>query len=103
MEDVFELLNSYFKIIQIIIENFTIIDETLEICIKVTSKSCGDKTIIFEEVSGINIMSAYYFCSNKSSIIIEDLSSVQLEGVKYKVAISEDAMSFYCSNIKLKK
>lgn len=101
MKDVFEILNGYFKIIQIIIENFTILDHNLSIRVKISSSDFGNNIITFEGVSRININSEYYVCSDKSSMTIEDLSDAQLEGIKYKIAISEEAMTFYCNEIRL--
>jgi len=102
MKNIIEVLNSHFKILQIVIENFTILDSNLEVLIKINSAQFGIKTIAFENVSGIDVNSEYYFCSDKSSIIIEDLSGVQMEGIKYRVAIAEDSMTFYCENITMK-
>ncbi|KFF08296.1 hypothetical protein [Chryseobacterium luteum] len=102
MKNIIEILNSHFKILEIVIENFTILNSDLEILIKVNSVEFGIKAILFDKVSSININSDYYFCSDKSSIIIEDLSSAQIDGVTYKVAIAEDSMTFYCKNIILK-
>lgn len=101
MKNIIEILNSRFNILQVVIKNFTILDSNLEILIKINSSEFGIKTILFDKVSNININSDYYFCSDKSSIIIEDLSLAQIEGVTYKVAIAEDSMIFYCKNIIL--
>jgi hypothetical protein len=101
MKDIIEILKSHFKITQIIIENFTILDTDLTIVMKIHSDDFGDKVITFESASRININSEYYTCSDRSSITIEDLSSLQMEGITYKIAISEDVMTFYCKNIKL--
>lgn len=101
MKNIVEILKSHFIVLQIVIENFTILDSNLEILIKIKSSDFDEKTILFDKVSSININSDYYFCSSKSSIIIEDLAHAQIEGVKYKIAVAEDSMTFYCENIIL--
>lgn len=62
MKSIIEILKSHFKVLQIVIENFTILDSNLEILIKIKSSDFGMKTILFEKVSNININSDYYFC-----------------------------------------
>lgn len=101
MKSIIQVLNSHFKILQIVIENFTISDSNLKVLIKINSTEFDIKTITFENVSSINVNSDYYFCSDKSSIIIEDLSGAQMEDIKYRVAIAEDSMTFYCKDITL--
>lgn len=100
MKEIIENLRGNFKIVQVIIENFTIIDKELSIDIEIFSNDFGIKTISFENVSRININSEYYTCSDMSSIIIEDISEAQIEGVKYRIAISEGVMTFYCKNVQ---
>ena len=101
MQDIIKILNSFFKIKKIAIENFTIPDTDISIIIEINSDENKSRTIVFEGVSRINIDSEYYTCSDKSSIIIEDLSSMGMEGITYKVSISEDVMIFYCSKVRL--
>lgn len=101
MKNIVEILKSHFIVLQIVIENFTILDSNLEILIKIKSSDFDEKTILFDKVSSININSDYYFCSSKSSIIIEDLAHAQIEGVKYKISVAEDSMTLYCENIIL--
>lgn len=103
MKKILENLNSSFKINQIIIENFTILDDDITIVIKINSQDKGYMVLTFEGVLRINICSEYYTCSEKSSIILEDLTSAQMEGIKYKISVSEDVMTFYCKSISLKE
>ncbi|TAJ12150.1 hypothetical protein DMA11_13915 [Marinilabiliaceae bacterium JC017] len=99
MKEIITVLNGCFKILRIIIQNFTTLNDDLLIEIEIYSKDLGQKRIKFINVSKIDIHSEYYTCSDKSSIIIEDLSTAQIEGIRYKVLISEDVMTFYCKEI----
>ena len=85
----------------IVIENFAVTNSNVMIKIELFSVRYGSKVIEFENVSRININSDYYYCSVNSSITIEDLSDCQIEQIRYKIAISEDVMTFYCKDIKL--
>jgi len=100
MEDIIKILTTSFTIRNIVIENFTVANGDLMIKIELFVDGYGSKVIKFENVSQINIDSEYYSCSVNSSIIIEDLSDCQMEQIRYKIAISEDAMTFYCKEIK---
>lgn len=102
MKDISEILRGDFQIDRIAIENFTALHSEVFITIEIHSKKLGNVVIIFENVSGININSEYYFSSENSSILIEDISSSQMEDINYHVAISEDVMSFYCKNMRVK-
>jgi len=76
-------------------------DMTIKIELLTTEQ--GSRIIEFENVHEINIESRYGgldFSSPNHSIAIEDLSDCQMEGIKYKVAISENAMTFYCWRIR---
>ncbi len=101
MKNIIDILNSNFKIVSITIENFTILNSELTIHIQIFSKEFGEKTITFKNVTNINIESEYYASSDKSSIITQDLTTAQLEGVKYKISICVDAMTFYCNDIAI--
>lgn len=96
-----EIFKSDYEISQIIIENFTVLNNELKILINVNSKHLGQRTMVFENVSRININSEYYTSSRHSSIITEDLSDAQMEGIVYRVTISEDAMTFYCKEMRV--
>jgi hypothetical protein len=89
-------LQKKFVVNEILIKNFASTNEELEITIKIYGEEYGSKKIAFREVSKIDINSNYYGSSVNPSIIFEDLSSAQLEGIVYKIAINEDAMTFYC-------
>lgn len=99
MKDFLELVKEPFLIKKIVIYNFTVIDEEIEIEIEIYSDTNGAKKILFEKVTNLNIDASYYRCSDNSLIILEDLTTTQMEGIKYKIAISEDAMAFYCWHI----
>ncbi len=101
MKRISEILRSDFQIVKIAIENFTLLHHEVIIRIEIHSKEFGNEVIIFENVSGVNINADYYFCSENSSILIEDISSAQMEDINYNVTISEDAMSFYCKDISI--
>ena len=101
MVDIIKVLTTSITIRNIVIENFTVSNSDIMIKIELFSTGYGSKVIEFENVSQINIESDYYHCSFNSSIIIEDLSDCQMEQIRYKVAISEDVMTFYCKGIKL--
>lgn len=102
MEELFKLLNSKFILTQIEIHNFSLLEEDVSIEMKLVSEISGEKNILFENVTRININSEYYSCSERSSILIQDISTLQWEGIMYKVSISEEIMTFYCENILLK-
>lgn len=101
MNNIINVLNSSFNIEQIIIENFTVLDKKIKIFIKINSIDFGITMLAFQDVSAIHIDSEYYACSKQPSIVIEDISNAQMQGIKYKVAISEDVMTFYCQTITL--
>lgn len=101
MEDIIKILTTSFTISNVAIENFTVANSDVVIKIELFSAEYGSKVIEFGNVSRININSGYYSCSVNSSIIIEDLSDCQMEEIRYKIAISEDVMTFYCEEIKL--
>ena len=101
MEEIIKILTTSFTISKIVIENFTVANSDVMIKIELFAVGYGSRVIEFENASQINIDSDYYSCSIKSSIIIEDLSDSQMEQIRYKVAISEDVMTFYCKEIKL--
>ena len=101
MKNINEILRSDFQIARIAIENFTRLYSEVLVTIEIHSKEFGNAAILFENVSGFNVNSEYYFCSESSSVLIEDISSAQMEDINYHVAISEDAMSFYCKNITI--
>lgn len=100
METIIKVLNSSFIIDRVILNNFTVFNEELNIEIDITSKIYGKKKLMFSNVIKLDINSNYYGCSDISSIIIEDMSELQWEGVYYKVMISEDVMTFYCKIIE---
>ncbi len=102
MEELFKLLNSKFILTQIEIHNFSLLEEDVSVEMKLVSEISGEKNILFENVTRININSEYYSCSERSSILIQDISTLQWEGIMYKVSISEEIMTFYCENILLK-
>jgi len=102
MDEIHKLLNSRFNIIDISIKNFTRMDEVISIEILIDSEICGLKTIVFDEVSDINIDYKYYASSDKSSITIDDVSMLQWQNVSFEIAISEDCMTFHCNTIQLK-
>ncbi len=101
MKDIFELFKTVIKITKISIHNFTVADEVLWIEIFVIGEDLCERAITFENVSDININYESYGCSYKSSIIIEDISTAQLEGKTYKILIAENSMTFYCKKIEL--
>lgn len=102
MEELFKLLNSKFILTQIKIHNFSLLEEDVSVEMKLVSEISGEKNILFENVTRININSEYYSCSERSSILIQDISTLQWEKIMYKVSISEEIMTFYCENILLK-
>lgn len=101
MEKLFKLLNSKFILTQIRIHNFSLLEEDVSVEMKLMSEIFGEKNILFENVTQLNINSEYYSCSERSSILIQDISVLQWKRVIYKVSISEEIMTFYCENILL--
>ena len=100
MGEIIKILTTSFTISKIVIENFTVLYSDVVIKVELFTID-GSKVIEFANVSRININSDYYSCSANSSIVIEDLFDCQMEQIRYKVAISEDVMTFYCKEIKL--
>lgn len=101
MKNIFEILSSYFEITQIVIENFASLEKELKIDIKIHSIEFGNKTISCANVSSIKINPEYYTMSDKCAIIIEDISSAQMEDIRFEIRISVNAMTFYCKEISL--
>jgi hypothetical protein len=101
MDEIFELLRYNFVIDRIILNNFTILNESLNIEIDIMSKEYGNKKICFSDVTRIDINSLNYVCSLMSIIVIEDVTELCWEGVIYKVMILEDVMTFYCKGIRV--
>lgn len=102
MKNIIEILNTSFAIEKIAVHNFTILNKDIYIEIEIMLENCKKAVIVFENVRGINVISESYSVSSKSSIVIEDISAMQMEGVNYKIAISEDAMLFFCKKIDMR-
>ncbi len=101
MENVVEILEMPYKISSVVLENFTSPEYFIVINIYRVLNRTDAYSIVFNEVSNLNISSSEYTYSDESAITIEDISSRQMENVTYKVAISEDVMSFYCKSVHL--
>lgn len=102
MDEIIELLKSSFVIDRVILNNFTVLDESLNIEVDMISAEYGCRKIYFSDVTKLDIDSRYYGCSPHSTIIIEDVSELHWEDVFYKVTILEDVMMFYCKTIYMK-
>lgn len=103
MNKLLNILNNDYLIDKIIINNFTRTDSDLSIEIYLQINELEIVNILFEEVKNININSDYYGVSETSSIMIDDVTNLQWEGMFYRVMISEDVMCFYCKNIEIKE
>jgi hypothetical protein len=60
MDKIFDVLKNRFKIIRVIINNFSILDEELSIEIEILTEKHEMKKILFNTVSNININPNYY-------------------------------------------
>jgi hypothetical protein len=101
IEEFLNIVNSPFLIQEVVLLNFTVLGEELKIQIKVDTFQNQTKILLFENVTNLNVVPTNYGCSEESSIIMEDLTNAQLENVKFKISISDDAMSFYCWSISV--
>ena len=99
MKDVFKLLKLDFQIIEITLKNFALFGEELMLLFKVNILNIGERTIVFQNVKWLNINADYYTSSQKPVLVIEDIRAAQMEGLDYKVSLSEDVMVFYCQSI----
>jgi len=101
MEKIFRLLRSFIEIRTIALNYFGHINDGLFIEIEFISGDGMKNKIKFEKVKAIEIKKDHYSISDNNMIIIEDISSAQLEVINYKVVISGCIMEFYCHNIVL--
>ncbi len=96
-----KVLQRDFKINRISIVNFTTLNKSVDVEVEIILTNLENRKIIFYNVSGINIMAEDYSCSEKPTIVVEDISSAQLENKTYKVSIVDEVMSFYCKTIDM--
>lgn len=101
IDKIIELLNYSFIIDCIVIKNFTVFNENMDIEINIVSKEYGNKKLIFEDVKRLDVKSENYGCSPSSNILIEDITELGWEGLFYNIKLSDDAMVFYCKTIKM--
>ncbi|WP_156522707.1 hypothetical protein [Arachidicoccus ginsenosidimutans] len=73
MNEIIEILRKKFSITKIIIENFTKLNMEMSIYIELELEENKFKRIVFKNVSGLEISSENYSCSELSSVIIQDI------------------------------
>ncbi|MDJ1466910.1 hypothetical protein QNI19_25170 [Cytophagaceae bacterium DM2B3-1] len=101
MQNIHEFAMSFYRITKVCLHNYTNPDGELWIEICGFSKDLVERKIIFETVSGVHLESEWGTGLNYSSsiIVIDDITSAQLENKNYHIQILEDSLTFYCKRI----
>ncbi len=92
--ELIEALKKPFKITAFSILNFTN-PGMVNIQIDISTK----KRMIFKNASSVKVNHYCNSVSERSWIIIEDISSTQMEDVNYHIEISDNIAEFYCKEI----
>ncbi len=101
MQEVLELLVSPYEIRKISVDNITF-GRDVKIEIELNGNGVDLKTLVFDGVSSINCNAEHYHIPGKGIISTLDISEKKWAGVKYRVDILEDALSFYCNTIEIR-